>query len=1028
MNRIQKARALVVDIQQFLMAGIVPDLLSEKALAANYTEICQKTYDRLNQCIALLDDGQYSDAIRLAEESPSLLDLIDVLTFPMLDKWLSHVKAHDLSVPRTLDATLANRINEAYSKVENAAAVERSLRRAAMLRPPDLYGCILALRRLSSTQPDVTFWKEDLLVFEKRRLDQIAAEFQDAMRAKDLQQSSALLSELSAKWQATEEASRLTEVVRHGVITLQEEVAVRQAERIVDSMHDARTANDFSAVGVYLEQYRHLQSTGYLKPTANMVQNVSSIEIWYVEESAIRNRSDEMRQAIEQLQVYINEPEVRNLKEMLRLRSRVYGANLDELYNVALPIDMTVSKVDSMIAFLEKRASIRIMIAVGATVSLAALLIVVGFFAYRQRSVNQQAIYFQQAFDAANDARDLEQFYKLKTELEKTTLAKHLKSHPEVQASMQKEDDLTVLVQTAQRGFSSRLETLGRIAESGYSTDAEFLRIFAEADKLRILYPVLRDDSKNEEALSKHKLSRQAFWESRLLESEQQLQTLASRLQAVVDTFGDPAIASYSDRDKTCDEIKNIIESASRIKAAIPEILAKNVSSPSLQTSRARFDDVEKKSVSLLNRVHLCKQRRADIEGSHSMDNYYATIAAYTNDFPNDPVSIKIQGIMPNRIQYEQFVAWSGFVIDKDNMEELFKKVAGIPKENPYWYPVLTQCVDPIKRTATVWEEVTQDAYKGQQSWRTQQQLQELYQINFRSSDAKMTAVSGVAQGNKREAGKAGDQTFYEVDVYIPREEDKFATYKTGRIRSDRIISMELMPHCVYIQQLIQKIKVVPSDKVQEFLLRTILELRDTDKIQSDLFRIRILSYFAGKAVDIAGKGEVPALDKIVDSATSLDPKLEWICSCNKDVLKANADAKRILSNLLVGVDLLSDVQRKPLIYKTCMARGARWMGFASPIDGRPVLAQPTTGEIWILRPDATGVLVPVIASEDGKQFGVRLQPGESLFGPFLPDSPSTRSLRQALGRKLNKAINDVELPIVWPRSQDQIVNGSSTP
>ncbi len=1026
MNKAQLARAVAVDIQQFFATGVLPSAVSDSELAEKYTAFCQAAYDRLDRCNQLLDGSKYSEALRLEQETPPLLDLIDILTFPQLGMWLSYCKERNFSLPRRFDPAWVARINDAYAKVQETFPIERSLRRSAMQRPPDLYGCIQALRRLNKAQPEVAYWKDDLLLFEKRRLEQLDQAFDAAMEAQDLAQASAILSELSNDWQKTELCLRVTATVRDGVERLQEQAAFQQAGRLVEALNTARMANAFSEVGIYLEQYRQVSAAGHLKASAEMVEVVSSIDAWYSQECERRERSEKMRGAIERLGEFAKDPRVRELKEMRRLRNLVFGTNLDELPEVCLPEDLP-PKVASAISHLERLVMMR-RILIGA-ISAAILLLLSGtaFYLIQAHTARKLATYYTGALQAAFDARDASRFTTLKGDLEKTALINKLKLFPELQAVLNKGDKVTSFVEKARQTFTDRLAALAQIAETGYLDDAAFSQALSEAETLRTGFPILRDDPRCLEQLTQHREARQSFWTSRLLDAERTLLAHADAADQLTEQLAANLFGQPQTNDETVQKIRQALADASAAKEALKPLLDKQVSSPSLQLTAAKVEAVEKKAAAQLERARACAEQRALIEGAKTLPDYLSALETYAKNFAEDQRTAAFAQTLSGRAHFEQFTAWTGEPLDTDNLESVFRRAAGIPPENAYWYPVLTQYVSPFKRAVPVWEKVSDAAFRDPQSWKNDLILTDLYEIQFRLNDAKGTFISGFARGGKRTAGQAGEP-IYEVDVYVPREADTQEEFKVLRAKADRINAMTLMPHCQFMKRLIQQIRDLPPAQAPAFLLRTIQELRDTKLMSSELLRLRIIDYFAAQAIEVYTAERMPELVKLMEAKAKLDTdKRPWLCTSNRAVLKTNDEARRLLASLR-GVDLGAGVNREAAVCRACLERGARWVGFASPFDGAPVLARDQEGEVWVLRPDASGLPIPVIASEDGKRFGLALNPGECLFAPAPHKTGSTRLLRLTLGQQLNAPVTDADLPLVWPREHGQLVQGAAAP
>ena len=67
-----------------------------RQLAQDYADVCRTASHRLEQCAAMLGEGDEPQAIQLAESPPPLLDLVTRLGFRQLSEWRAPRDLQDL--------------------------------------------------------------------------------------------------------------------------------------------------------------------------------------------------------------------------------------------------------------------------------------------------------------------------------------------------------------------------------------------------------------------------------------------------------------------------------------------------------------------------------------------------------------------------------------------------------------------------------------------------------------------------------------------------------------------------------------------------------------------------------------------------------------------------------------------------------------------------------------------------------------------------------------------------------------------
>lgn len=187
----------IVDTLRIALCSVADGELELFRLAvADYAAACDEVNQRLNKCGGLLRKGLRSEAIRLAEIEPNLIEVATLLDFPERPELAALCNRFGLVVP-TLNIEVAAELNEAYAIEQPLKQLLRRHRLLAMARAP-LRQRIQTLRKLTQLDFNNPVWREDLQVFEKERLRQLEDELSRAARGKDLAAVEAVMEELDS--------------------------------------------------------------------------------------------------------------------------------------------------------------------------------------------------------------------------------------------------------------------------------------------------------------------------------------------------------------------------------------------------------------------------------------------------------------------------------------------------------------------------------------------------------------------------------------------------------------------------------------------------------------------------------------------------------------------------------------------------------------------------------------------------------------------------------------------------------------
>ncbi len=225
--------------------------------AEQFAELAQVAGERLDRCVELLRLGQRSEAIRLADLAPNLIDLLAALDFPELDAWRLVCEHMDLPVPRPLGAERAAELNEAYAVDQPTKQLLRQWRVEAIARAP-LAQRLATLRRLVELEPQNVAWQTDLKRYESARLEQMAATLSQVYGNKDLTTLAAWIQELTTSSWSVPVPSRLVEAINKAHGELARQSARAEMIELAGRLHEAHAALDEAAGRRLRDRWREL--------------------------------------------------------------------------------------------------------------------------------------------------------------------------------------------------------------------------------------------------------------------------------------------------------------------------------------------------------------------------------------------------------------------------------------------------------------------------------------------------------------------------------------------------------------------------------------------------------------------------------------------------------------------------------------------------------------------------------------------------------------------------------------------------
>lgn len=225
-------------------------------LTAQYGEKVAQVNQRAEYCYDLFRRGFLAEVIAECELSPPVLEVAAKLNFP--ERSALDVLCTSLGItpaPSVL-SDLCTELGRAYQLYQSTNEMLRTQRLLALANAP-LSSRLMVLRQLAAAVSEITSWREDLISWEKKRLEDIERLLRSSTRDFTLEQLMEIKQEIeSTPWRAPVPQSLVSRLN-----SLLAEAARKQAlihlERLAQQIGEAHRERDCSRAQQLLWQYQH---------------------------------------------------------------------------------------------------------------------------------------------------------------------------------------------------------------------------------------------------------------------------------------------------------------------------------------------------------------------------------------------------------------------------------------------------------------------------------------------------------------------------------------------------------------------------------------------------------------------------------------------------------------------------------------------------------------------------------------------------------------------------------------------------
>lgn len=232
--------------------------LEARSLAGEYSALCVRARERLEQCATLIRLGDEHAAFQSAEAEPDLLGLCAALSFSESEKWHSFCREHGLPAGFPLDDIQVLAVDSLYGKaIGEGHPLYKDYREA--MRARDERKALEVLRSISRINPDDPNAQKELARLSSKFLRTSLTKVHELFTEGRAQDAASLMGEMERFGTAQlDEDPRWAEALRLRQAWLRE-VAAGQLSEIQDAIRRTRKAGDWESCAAEISRLRTLQ-------------------------------------------------------------------------------------------------------------------------------------------------------------------------------------------------------------------------------------------------------------------------------------------------------------------------------------------------------------------------------------------------------------------------------------------------------------------------------------------------------------------------------------------------------------------------------------------------------------------------------------------------------------------------------------------------------------------------------------------------------------------------------------------------
>ena len=622
---------IVEDVRSAMYTATPEHLDLLRAAAADYSVACDEVNDRLRTCNGLLKKGLVSEAIRQCEIEPNLLDAVATLDFSEQEQWRQMLLQCEIVAPTPLLLDVAGDLNEAYASSRSVDVLMQQHRLSAIARSP-LRLRLEVLRKLAEAEPDNSFWKDDVEVFEEERQKHIQKEAIAAAKAGDVGVLRALDHELhSARWLQHPSPSLLALTRKHREQLEQHEARIR-LQKISTRLNEAYAAFEVETARSVRTEWHEALENGRLDVDDPLYLETAPALEWLDEQDAQELAQSEHERGLAKLEQALN----RRVKA--KALEKAYRAATGPGHEIPLHLE---TRYKRRMHDLRVEAKRKMVLAIAGVV--AAVLLIVGIATWliaeaaTQRKVKQH----EQAVKVLIDEGKWQEAHAYLQDLD--LVHPHLAGRPEIQKLIAQVESHFLADKERNALFSRLVE---RVRSDVQSPDYQAL------DRLREM--VITEDEKDT-----------------LARLEAKIRTAKTKRQEQVDASFQEQLDALRDRLTELDELSR--QSTNQLQESLTifesELNSLNVNSGSVSSGLrqqtkplwVRLNAI-KESLNIRGREEVAKEDLDQV--INNPDRYHMTLRKFVEQFPTSRRAGDLKKVLYELDLWKGMATWDA-LLDK---------------------------------------------------------------------------------------------------------------------------------------------------------------------------------------------------------------------------------------------------------------------------------------------------------------------------------------------------------------------------
>ena len=946
------------------------------SVANDYAAAVKNANRRLNTGMSYLAETQQSEAIRIAEESPALLDECATLSFVQLPLWDTMCQDHGWALAEEVNDLSIEKLNAIYASATALEPLLRLYRKA--VRMQDQFLVIRCLRRIIMMDKDNATWRQDLAAFEVKYIAHLGSQFKKMADTGDKDAMLRIAEEIDSGGWSVPIAARLLGDISDMRKADCEKKWQEQFLEDTDLLRTAYDAGNLQQTQKFIGNIQTIEMQGFVIPSKDKPL-LEEVFAWCEQKSKEAKRVAARNQASIDLHKAIELENEAQIRELLSNPEFVESPPEEELERRARLV---------LQRFEIKRSRKRMQVCALIAIALISSGVAAGI-KYRQviRAKEKASLFVRLELALSNlDDAGLQ---NILSETKKDAPALYADS--DVKLWEQKLAELVKTTSAQRQSFDLLMNEIQKVADTGFQI-CDDGAVRSDLDNAHAALPP--NDLDREKQLAKVRVAFESYCIEKIKSAEQSASEKLNALVAQAAKLWDQLkTQSFTeDIDKRSTLIKQeFADWQSAYNNQFPQLEVKYVESISAlnkadQFARSIFEQVKK------------------IDSAKSLDEWISrrdTLIKYCSIYPEvQPLTALV------KCPYSDVIDGTLGVIKKTRI------LAQQCEKSISLEPFNAICKDIIEF----------------EKFETQVAMYAIYEKNGTLKDARVHSL-GVPTLKALGDGTVVSGMLYQA-VNGPNG------FRDGIIKTSRVVTFAMMPHCKYLNNLINKATETSLDsEMMVHYLTEEVEKITVDTELTDYKRVQLLNVYYGYLSELSNlkvNYKFQTLSsKIQKLAQPLhignDRFLSWMYDDFKDVqdrekkcryfLKQSGNLATQIRQVLCSQALFAKLANLKVVYIGSVR--VRDKGLLNFVDQKA-----SYGEIFVLRLDDNCYKLHHVLTKTGDRFFLRtsdtvLAPGEPLFvfssGTKITALPAeVKSLRQiySLAKKPDVRIS---YPPSWP-------------